>query len=81
VARGWGKPQQAIEMSVEQSPQMLMPELAAIWLRAGTRLNSGRELEHTDADSKSVTHHINKTPIAICREDRLRASRNSPLLG
>src|SRR6185369_5160033 len=39
LARGWGKPQQVIEMAVEHSPPMPMPDLAAIWLHAGAQLN------------------------------------------
>jgi Flp pilus assembly protein TadD len=57
LARGWGKPQQAIEMSVQQvSPDGLKPDLAAIWLRAGVRLNSNGELESAEPESNPVSH-------------------------
>ena len=53
LARGWGKPQQAIEMAVEHSAPVPMPDLAAIWLRAGAQLNS-YELESTEVDNGQV---------------------------
>ena len=56
LARGWGKPQQAIEMAVEHSPPMPMPDLAVIWLRAGAQVNQSEERESSEPDMNPVTH-------------------------
>src|SRR5262245_41799636 len=46
LARAYGRPNQAIEMSVEQvSMDQLTPDLAAIWSRAGTSLPTAKVLE------------------------------------
>jgi uncharacterized protein DUF5681 len=46
LARGWGKPQQSIEMSVERvNLEILKPDLASLWGRAGVRLESAKLLE------------------------------------
>ena len=46
LARGWGKPSQAIEMSIERvSLDQLKPDLASLWGRAGVRLESAKLLE------------------------------------
>jgi hypothetical protein len=56
LGRGWGKPQQAIEMAVEHSSPMPMPDLAAIWLRAGAQVNQSEERESSGPDNNTVTH-------------------------
>ena len=46
LARGWGKPRQGIEMSIESVPlNQLKPDLASNWNRAGDRPASGKLLE------------------------------------
>ena len=46
LARGWGKPQQSIEMSVERvNLELLKPDLASVWSRAGVGLESAKLLE------------------------------------
>jgi uncharacterized protein DUF5681 len=43
LARGWGKPQQAIEMSVDPvTIEQLTPDLARIWCGAGIDLESAK---------------------------------------